>query len=98
MQNSTEQPDQQPLQDTLVYADIGPSSIKRRAIHVVTLNPEDMDNRVEYALVNHTLQKPTIETNHDSIAGKVKYFVHMIVHAYLAQNLMKMTLLILTLY
>ena len=71
MQNSAaEQPD--PVQqDTLVYADIGPSSFKKRAKHVVTLRPDDMDDRVEYALLNHSLQKPAITTNQDSIAGKI---------------------------
>ena len=68
MQNSTEQPDRQ---DTLVYADIGPSSFKKRAKHVVTLSLKDKDDRVEYALLNHSLQKPVIETSQDSIAGKV---------------------------
>ena len=68
--NSAEQPDPV-LQDTLVYADIGPSSFKKRAKHVVTLRPDDMDDRVEYALLNHSLQKPTIPTNHDSTAGKI---------------------------
>ena len=67
--NSAEQPD--PVQqDTLVYADIGPSSFKKKAKHV-NLRPDDVDDRVEYALLNHSLQKPAIPTNHDSIAGKI---------------------------
>ena len=71
-QNSSEHPD--PVQyDTLVYADIGPSSLKKRAKHVVTLRPDDADNRVEYALLNHSVQKPVITTNKDSIAGKVNH-------------------------
>ena len=57
-------------QDTLVYADIGPASFKKRAKHVVTLRPDDMDDRVEYALLNHSLQKSVIQTNQDSIGGK----------------------------
>ena len=72
--NSAEQPD--PVQqDTLVYAEIlGPSSFKNRAkhnMHVVTLRPDDMDDRVEYALLNHGLQKPVISTNQTSITGKI---------------------------
>ena len=67
-QNSSEQPD--PVQqDTLVYADIGPSSVKKRGKEFVTLKPDDMDDRVEYALLNHSLQKPVIATNQDSMAG-----------------------------
>ena len=68
-QNSAKQPD--PVQhDSLVYADIGPSSVKKRAKHV-TLRPDDTDDRVEYALISHSLQKPVITTNKDSIAGKI---------------------------
>ena len=73
-QNSSEQP--VPLQqDTLVYADIGPYSIKKRTKHVVTLRPDDADDRVEYALLNHCLQKSIniITTNKDSVAGKVSH-------------------------
>jgi hypothetical protein len=69
--NSSKQPD--PVQqDTLVYADIGPSSLKNRGKQAVTLKPDDLDDRVEYALLiqNHSLQKPVITTNQDSIAGK----------------------------
>ena len=67
--NSAEQPD--PVQqDTLVYADIGPSSFKKKA-KLVNLRPDDVDDRVEYALLNHSLQKPAIPTNQDSIAGKI---------------------------
>ena len=54
--------------DTLVYADIGPSSVKR-AKHAVTLRPDVTDDRVEYALLKHGLQKPVIQANEDSIAG-----------------------------
>ena len=53
-----------------MYADIGPSSLKKRAKHVVTLRPDDMDVRVEYALLNHSLQKSAIQINQDSVAGK----------------------------
>lgn len=56
-------------QDTLVYADIGPSSVKKRAKPVVTLCPDDMDDRIEYAQLNHTLQS----TVQDSVAGKSKF-------------------------
>jgi hypothetical protein len=67
-QNVVEQPD--PVQqDTLVYADIGPSSLKNRGKQAVTLKPDDLDDRVEYALLNHALQKPAITTNQDSVAG-----------------------------
>ena len=70
-QNSSKQPaDSVQQQDTLVYADIGPSSVKKRAKHVVTLRPDDADDRVEYALLNHSIQKPMITTNQDSIVGK----------------------------
>jgi hypothetical protein len=66
-QNLAEQVD--PVQqDTLVYAEIGPSSFKKRAKHAVTLKPDDVDDRVEYALLNHSLQKPAIITNQDSMA------------------------------
>ena len=67
-QISSEQPDPVVQQDTLVYADIGPSSFKNRGKQIVTLSSDDMDDRVEYALLNHSLQKPT---NQDSMAGKV---------------------------
>jgi hypothetical protein len=63
-------------QDTLVYADIGPSSVKKRTKHVVTFRPDDVDVRVEYALLNHSLQKPAITTNQDSIAGKINIMEH----------------------
>ena len=64
-QNSVEQ------QNTLIYADIGPSSFKNRGKPKVTLSPwpVDTDDRVEYALLNHSLQTPAITTNKDSIAG-----------------------------
>ena len=70
-QNSSGQSDPVVQQDTLVYADIGPSSLNKKAKHAVTLKPDDMDDRVEYALLNHSLQKPVITTNQDSIAGKI---------------------------
>ena len=55
-----------------MYADFGPSSVKKRAKHAVILRPNDMDDRVEYALLNHSLQKPAvITTNQNSVAGKV---------------------------
>ena len=70
MQNSSEQTN--PVQqDTLVYADIGPSSVKKRAKDVVTLRPDDVDVRVEYARLNHSIPKSVITTNQDSMAGKV---------------------------
>ena len=70
-QNSSGQSDPVVQQDTLVYADIGPSSLNKKTkhVHAVTLKPDDRDDRVEYALLNHSLQKPVITTNH-SIAGK----------------------------
>ena len=72
-QNSSEPPAELiQHQDTLVYADIGPSSVKKRAKPVVTLRPDDIDDRVEYALLNHCLQKPVVEASQDSIAGKHK--------------------------
>ena len=71
MQNSPGQPNPVVQQDTLVYADIGPSSVKKRNKQFVTLRPDDIDDRVEYALLNHSLQKSVITaTNQDSIAGK----------------------------
>ena len=55
-------------QDTLVYADIGPSSVKKRANQIVTLRPDDMDDRVEYSVLNHSqLKKPVTTT---TIAGE----------------------------
>ena len=72
LQNSSRQPDQV-KQDTLIYADIGPSSLNKKAKHAITLKPEDMDDRVEYALLNHNLQRPVITTNQDSIAGKHQF-------------------------
>ena len=71
-QNVLKQPD--PVvcvvqQDTLVYADIGPSSLNKRGKELVTLRPSDTDDRVEYAVLNHTqLQKPVITT---TIAGEI---------------------------
>ena len=76
MQNSPGQPDPVVQQDhTVVYADIGPSFVKKRAKQFITLKPDDMDDRVEYALLNHNLQRPVIATNQDSIAGKhIKFY------------------------
>ena len=55
-------------QDTLVYADIGPSSVKKRAKQIITLRPDDRDDRVEYSVLNHNqLQKPVTTT---TIAGE----------------------------
>ena len=69
--NSPGQPNPVVQQDTLVYADIGPSSVKKRNKQFITLRPDDMDDRVEYALLNHSLQKSVITAiNQDSIAGK----------------------------
>ena len=69
-QNSSRQLDPVVQQDTLVYVDIGPSSLNKKAKHTVTLSSDDMDDRVEYALLNHNLQRPVITINQDSIAGK----------------------------
>ena len=80
-QNLVEQPD--PVQqDTLVYADIGPSSLRKRDKEFITLKPDDMDDRVEYALLNHGLQKTVITTNQDFLAGKQtsNFFVHAITY------------------
>ena len=61
-QNSPGQAD--PVQqNTLVYADIGPSSVNKRTKQ---LRPDDIDDRVEYAVLKHGLQKPATQ---DSIAG-----------------------------
>ena len=69
-QNSSGQSDPVVQQDTLVYADIGPSSLNKKAKHgIAHAVTDDMDDRVEYALLNHHLQEPVITTNH-SIAGK----------------------------
>ena len=75
MQSPSGQPDHDPVvvqQDTLVYADIGPSSFKNRGKPKVTLKPVDTDDRVEYALLNHRLQKQAITTNEDPIAGNIE--------------------------
>jgi hypothetical protein len=71
-QNSSEQPAPVVQQDTLVYADIGPASFKKRGNSkpVVILSPDDTDDRVEYALLHHSLQKAAI-INQDSISGKI---------------------------
>ena len=67
----SEQPD--PVQqNTLVYADIGPSSLNKRGKEFITLKPADMDDRVEYALLNHSLQKPVIATNQNFLPGEQK--------------------------
>ena len=70
-QSSPGQPNPVVQQDTLVYADIGPSSAKKRDKQFITLKPEDMDDRVEYALLNHSIQKPAIATIQNSMAGKL---------------------------
>ena len=68
-QNLVEQPDPVVQQDTLVYADIGPSSLRKRGKEFVTLKPGDTDDRVEYAVLNHSqLQKPVTTT---TIAGEL---------------------------
>ena len=55
-----------------MYADIGPSSVNKRAnLKHVTLRPDNLDNRVDYALLNHNSQKLVIESYQDSIAGKI---------------------------
>ena len=53
--------------------DFGPSSVKTRAKHAVILRPNDMDDRMVYALLNHSLQKPAVITTNQnySVAGKV---------------------------
>ena len=76
MQNLADQPEPVQQQGTLLYAEIGPSSFKKKANHVVTLRPKfnDMDDRVEYARLNHSSQKPVIQTKQDSFAGKMSIF------------------------
>ena len=71
MQNLADQPEPVQQEGTLFYAEIGPSSFKKRAKPVVTLRPDDVDNKVDYALLNHSSQKPVIQTNQDSVAGKI---------------------------
>ena len=67
VQHSTEQPD--PVQEeTLVYAEIGPTSFKNGAKPIVTV-----DNKVEYAVLNHSVQKPVITANQYYIAGTIKF-------------------------
>ena len=79
-QNLAEEPDPVVQQDTLVYADIGPSSLRKRGKEFVTLMPNDTDDRVEYALLNHSLlnhtqlQKPAITT---TIAGEILLYMQM---------------------
>ena len=84
-QNSSEHPDPVQQDHTLVYADIGPSSLKKRAKQVVTLQPDDTDDRVEYALLNHSLQKPVITTNQDSRAGKNLILIICIVQNFISK-------------
>ena len=76
MQNLADQPELVQQQGTLLYAEIGPSSFKKKANHVVTLRPKfnDVDDRVEYARLNHSSQKPVIQTKQDSFAGKMSIF------------------------
>ena len=78
MQSPSGQPDPVVVQqDILVYADIGPSSFKNRGKPKLTLKPVDTDDRVEYALLNHRLQKQAITTNQDSIAGNIESCTHV---------------------
>ena len=57
-----------------MYVDIGPSSFKKRTKHVVTLSPDDVDDRVEYALLNHNVQKSVVEaSSHYPNAGKLNF-------------------------
>ena len=74
MQNLADQPEPVQQQGTLLYAEIGPSSFKKKANHVVTLRPTDVNDRVEYARLNHSSQKPVIQTKQDSSAGKMSIF------------------------
>ena len=84
--------------DTLIYADIGSSSLNKKAKHAITLRPDDMDDRVEYAVLNHSpLQQPIITTNQDSTAGNIIFFAHVRAITY-DLILIKMILLTLTLY
>ena len=64
-----EQPDPVVQQDTLVYADIGPFPLSKRGKEFVTLKLDDMDDRVEYAVLNHRLQKPATQDFNYYIAG-----------------------------
>ena len=82
-QHSSGQSDSVVQQDTLVYADIGPPSLRKRAKEFITLKPEDLDDRVEYAALNHSLQKSVFTTNLDSLAGKIYFFilVYIVEHA-----------------
>ena len=48
--------------NTLIYADLGPSSGKRRT--PVTSNIQD-DHRVVYSTVNHALQQVTKKSSHN---------------------------------
>ena len=70
MQSSTEQP------DTLVYADIGPASLKKSKC-IVTLSPDTLDDRVEYALLNHSVRKPIVEAGHHSVVGKINIIIYI---------------------
>ena len=70
-QNSSGQPDPVQQDHILVYDDIGPSSVKKRGKQLITLRPDDMDDRVQYAALNHNLQKPVITTKQNSIADKI---------------------------
>ena len=83
-QNLVEQPDPAVQQDTLVYADIGPSSLNKSGKELVTLKPSDTDDRVEYAVLNHTqLQKPDITP---TIAGEILSLNILVKHYYLANQ------------
>ena len=50
--------------DTLVYADIGPSSTKRSAHRPATSNVQD-DHRVVYSSVNLELHQPVKKFTHN---------------------------------
>ena len=79
-----EQPDPVVQQDTLVYADIGPSSLRKRGKEFITLKPSDTDDRVEYAVLNHTqLQKPVFTT---TIAGEILLYMQLIMLVYKHYN------------
>ena len=71
--------------DTLIYADIGPSSGKRRP--PVTPNLQD-DHRVVYSTVNHALQatvpqKSSHERNRVTTIGKLNIIIMISVYNHL---------------
>ena len=75
-QNLVEQPVNPVVQQgTLVYADIGPSSVKKKAKQIISLRPDDRDDRVEYSVLNHNqLQKPVTTT---TIAGETLSYMQL---------------------